>query len=617
MDNRFGFKDLILFLLLGVVIVVILLAMVQYDRQWQLLRTTNDLLTEQTTDLARIRRLLEQGVAFGSPTTQSSSAGADLAGFDRVLKSHNAPDFSLGDQVVDTFLAIPEKMTPLVGHDLASSIVQGYVLDSMCDRDPDTLEWIPRLAKSWKISDDQLTIDFELRRGITFSDGSPLTADDVVYTFDLIRDERIQAPAIRSYLNLLGTVTKIDDYHVRFVFKQPYFLSFETAAGMGIMSKSFYSAYTPEQFNDSTGLLIGTGPYRLDDPKSWRPEPGKPMSLVRNERYWGPTPSFNRMVWEVIENASARTTAFRNGDTDVYGGMDGGPTPDQYDQMCTDKELCARTEHWALPVPNEGFIYVGWNQKQGRDGKPTPFADVRVRRAMTMLTDRDSIVHDIMRGYASVITGPFSPLTPQADPAIKPWPYDVAAAEKQLGEAGYHREGDRLVGPDGNPLQFKIMYNSSNETRRRIASFLHDSYAKAGILADPEPVEWSVLLKRMDERQFDVYLGGWSGSLEFDAYQIFHSSQMAETGDDFVQFKDAALDKLIEQARATVDEKKRMPIWHQVDQMLHQDEPYTFLYIEKDLDFLDSRFKGVAVTKEGLNGTSEWYVPLKLQKYRD
>ena len=415
----------------------------------------------------------------------------------------------------------------------------------------------------------------------------------------------------------MKSVTKIDDDHVRFVFKEPYFLSFELAAATPIMPKAFYSKYSPEEFNRSTGLLMGSGPYRLDSPTDWRPVPGKPVVLVRNERYWGPAPSFNRCVWDIIENPAASNTAFRNGDTDMIDMITGGLTSEQFDQMCADKALVDRTQHYVTDDPTEGFIYVGWNQKQGRDGKPTPFADPRVRRAMTMLTDRDSIVKNIMRGYATPITGPFCPLTPQADKSIKPYPYDPQAALKLLAEAGYTTQGDRLVGPDGKPLEFKLMFNSSNEIRKHIASFLRDSYAKAGILVTPEPVEWSVMLKRLDEQQFDVYLGGWSGTIEFDAYQIFSTSQIDGTGDNFIQFSDPALDKVIEQARATVDESKRMPLWHQADRILHVDEPYTFLYLDKGMTFVAGRIHGLDVTKLGLNGTNEWYVPRDIQKYHN
>jgi peptide/nickel transport system substrate-binding protein len=617
MENRFGIKDFVLLLLVCVLIAMVWLAMVQYDRQWDLMRQTNNLLVEQTTDISHIRRLLEQGAGAGLATTNPSVGQAYMAGFEHVTASHSQPDYAEGDDLIDTFLATPTKLTPVIATDLGAIEVQGAVFDTLATQDSRTLKWIPRLAQSWKVSDDQLTIDFELRRGITFSDGSPLTADDVVFTFDFMRDPAIEDPEEKAYVDRLKKVEKVGDYEVRFIFGEPYFKSFETAALTPILSKAFYSKFSATDFNRSTGLVMGSGPYRLPDPESWRPQPGRPVVLVRNERYWGPTPAFNRLIWNVIENPMARTTAFRNGDTDLYGGQNGPPTPEQYDQMLKDKDLLARTQHWALESPTQGFFYIGWNEKQGRMGAPTPFADARVRKALTMLTDRDAIVRDIMRGYATVISGPFSTLLPQSDPSIKPWPYDPDGAMKLLAEAGFTRQGDRLICPDGQPFQFKLMFNNSSEIRRRIASYVRDAYAKAGILVDPEPTEWSVFIKRMDDRQFDAMIGGWAGTIEFDAYQIFHSSQMDGIGDDFVQFKDVNLDHAIEKARATVDDDKRALLWHDVHRLLHEDQPYTFLFIDKELDFLTNRIHGVEPTKLGLNPSEEWYVPLAIQKYHD
>jgi peptide/nickel transport system substrate-binding protein len=361
---------------------------------------------------------------------------------------------------------------------------------------------------------------------------------------------------------------------------------------------------------------MGSGPYRLPDPTSWRPAPGEPVVLVRNERYWGPKPSFDRVVWNVIEQPSARVTAFRNGDIDFLG-KDNPPTPEQYSQLSVDAQLAAHAHHWALTNPTEAWYYLGWNEKDGRDGKPTPFADARVRRAMTMLTDRAAILQNIVHGYGEVITGPFAPNTPQCDPAIQPWPYDVDAAEKLLADAGFHRNGDRMIGPDGQPFTFKLLYNSNSEPRRRIASFLHDAYAKLGIDAEPESAEWSVFQKRMDDRQFQVIIGAWGGTLEGDPFEELDTSEIDKTGENFIQFSDPKLDAAIALARSTMDPGKRMPLWHHVQQMIHDDQPYTYLFIYRELDIAQDRIHGAAPTKIlGLNGANpllEWYMPKSLQ----
>jgi peptide/nickel transport system substrate-binding protein len=612
MENRFGVKDLVLFLMVAVLIVLVVLGMVQYDRQWDLVRQTNEKLQQQTGDLARIRRLLEQGhlsvgAVGAAPTT--AEAPAD----ERVVKIHANPDYAPGDSVIDVFSVIPDKLTPLISTDQYSVWVQAYVLDALCDRDPNTFEWKPRVATSWKVSDDGLTIDFQLRRGITFSDGEPLTADDVVFTINWTLDERVEAPRMRVYLDKLAKVEKTGDYSVRFVFKEPYFKAFETAAGTQVMSRKFYSQFTPKQFNESTGLLIGSGPYRLPDPKNWRPEPGRPIELVRNERYWGEPPGLNKLVWRVIELPQARMTEFRNGGTDVFTR----PTPEQYDDMKKDPDFAPRIQQYAMDVVTAGYLYFGWNQKQA-DGKPSRFADARVRRAMTMLLDREAVIRDIVHGYATVSAGPFSHLSPQADPALKPLPFDPEQAQKLLAEAGCQRRGGTLYGPDGKEFRFQMSYPSAGEVTKRIVSYAKDAFARAGIIMDLVPSEWSVLLDKTKERKFDAVCMGWGGVIEEDPQQIFHSDSIKGTGDNFVQYSNKQLDELIDKARKTVNDEQRMKLWHQAERIIADDQPYTFICADWDLIALDKRFKGFEPTKTGLDGIAknEWYVPAPMQKYK-
>lgn len=612
MQNRFGVKDFFVFLLLAALICIVSLAIVQYDRQWEMIQQINRRINEQTGDLARINRMLAQGV----PTLgQPSSTGNAMAGFERILKAQSAPDYAQGGQLVLLSQATSPKITPLIATDaFAVDLWTGYLFDTLCNRDPDTLQWTPSLATSWKVSSDSLTIDFTLRRGITFSDGAPLTADDVVYTFDLLNNPQVEDPIMKVGADRLDHVEKVDDYHVRFVFKEPYYKSFELASSTPIMSKAFYSKYSIKDFNESTGLVMGSGPYRMPDPTSWRPEPGQPVVVVRNERYWGPAPSFDRVVWNVIEQPAARITAFRNGDLDFLG-QDDPPTPEQFAQLSNDPQVVAHTHHWALTNPTEAFYFLAWNQKQGRDGPPTAFADARVRKAMTLLTDRQAILQAIIHGYGTETTSPFAPDTPQCDPSIKPWPYDPVEAEKLLAEAGFHRQGDQMVGPDGKPLAFKILYNTNSEPRRRIASFLHDAYAKLGIDAEPENAEWSVFQQRLDDRQYQVAIAALGGTLEGDPYEELDSSQISKTGLNWAQFSDPAMDKAISVARSTVDDAKRMPLWHKVHRMIHDQQPYTYLFIYKELDFARDRVHGLSPTKyAGLNPTNEWYIPKALQK---
>ncbi|MCC7147249.1 MAG: peptide-binding protein [Phycisphaeraceae bacterium] len=631
MENRFGLRDLVVCFLLLCLITLVVLAMFQFDRQWQRINAVDNVLGEHTRDLARIRSLLEQAPAPGSvptranslpsdsapgsaggysPTTAPSAAATPRDPFDRVRAAQKMPGYALGDHYVTNFSVVPDRLTPLVSVDGYSSDVQSYVQESLADRDPDTLAWRPVLSTGWRISPDGLRIEFDVRYGVTFSDGEPFSADDVVYTFNLIMNPQIEAPRLRAYYQKIQAVEKLDDDTVVFIFKEPYFKAFEFAGGMPIMPKHFYEKYTPTEFNQSTGLLMGTGPYRLADPTSWRPEPGKPIELVRNDRYWGQPPPFDKVVWRIIENDAARLTTFTNGETDDFTA-----TPEQYLTLQKDQQLLSRTTHFEYFSPVYGYIYIGWNQR--RNGQPTPFADVRVRRAMTMLTDRQRVIDEAYYGYGRVVTGPFTPGTPQADDTIKPWPFDPDAAKTLLKEAGYFdRNGDGVIdGPDGKPFEIELSYPSTSETYNRVVLFLKDTYAKAGIVLKPNPLEWSVLLQRIEQRQFTAISLRWGGVIETDPYQIFHSSQIAGTGDNVISYANPQLDALIDQARATVDDAKRMAIWHQVHRILHDDQPYTFMIGPKSLIFFDKRIHNIQMTRNGLNSITDWFVPANERKW--
>jgi len=646
MENRFGVRDLIHVVLLLAVIVLIGVSIFQVDRQWDVMEKLNRQMQSQTEnlvnltreqqrqasnpqilelkeELTRLRETLERGVvvsgAAGDTTSGQSTAATQPASNDgiewgpivgrnvdpfaraKAIKANS--DYSDNDNFVDIFAVTPDKLTPWISTDAYASMVQARVIESLAQRNPETLEWEPLVAQWWRVSKDGLHIEFEIRRGVNFSDGVELTADDVVFTFEWMMHPDLATPRLKAYYQKIKSVTKVGPYRVRFSYDEPYFKSFELAAGMDILPKHFYSKYTPRQFNESTGLLLGSGPYRLETPDGWRPEPGKPIISVRNERYWGESAPYRRLIWRVIQQDSTRLTAFRNGEIDNFVA-----TPEQYLTMLKDQELLDKTHRFEFQRPTSGYRYLAWVQK--KSGVATPFADVRIRRAMTMLIDRDAICRDIYHGYAQTVSGPFSAQTRQANPNIKPWPFDPQQAARLLAEAGYaskNRDGV-LVNADGKPLTFKLSYPNGSEPLKRMAVYIKDNLARAGVLVDDDPLEWNVLLERLKNRELDAYIIGWTGNLEGDPYQIFHSSQI-EKGDNTISYANPELDRLIDEARKTIDEDKRMAIWHQVHQILHDDQPYTFLMTSKVLFFADKRFKNIRTIRTGITDILEWYVP--------
>lgn len=642
MENRFGVKDFFLFLLLGALIVVTFLAMWQYDRQWDDMRRISASLEEQSRTLREIRNTLQRGV----PTTGGGTAwgqGDESAprhentAFARLARVHAEPDFAMGDRVVDAFGGGVAKLTPLLSGDASASTVQGYVIESLCERDPETLEWLGLLATDWNVTDQSqayhdfvaqqeqaglsaeqiaehpdlpapLIIDFNLRPDVRFADGVPMDADDVVFTFNFIMDERIDAPRHRAYLRRIGSVEKTGDHSVRFTFTEPYFEAFSLAAGFMVLPEHFYGKFSVQEFNQSVGFLFGSGPYRMVDPMGWKP--GMLIELRRNDQYWGLAPAFNRLVFREITNDVARLTAFRNGDVDIFGAF-----PEQYREMVQDTDLTARTQHYEYQNSVGGYRHIAWNQQRG--GEPSFFADKRVRQALTMLIDRDRLIEEIMLGYGVKSTGPFNPSSEQYNSEVQAWPFDVSRARALLNEAGFADQDNDgvLEDPRGRRFAFRLTYPSGNPNYEAMVFAIRDAYARAGIVVEPDPLEWSVFTTRLQNKDFDAITLAWTSGIETDIFQMFHSSQAMAGGDNFISYHSEELDKLIDTARITIDEEARMPLWRQAHEVLHEDQPYTFLFFPKSLIFLDKRFKNVQITNLGMNARTEWYVPATEQRY--
>jgi len=619
MGNRFGVKDLLLYLFLSVILVSVWLAMVQVDRQWELISLAQEQLETQGRDIAEIRRKVQNGVVMGA----SSSGGATEAagGFARALAAREELDFARGDWLVDYFPDNLQTLTPILSSDTYATQVQQRVLDTLITRDPETLKWLPLVAESWQISDDGLTIRFKIRPGVVFADGEPLTAEDVAFTHRMVMDERVAGPRWRAFFSRIREVT-VEGNDAVFHYEEPYFGSFELAGTMPILAEHFYAPYldsveTAEEFNRSTGLLFGSGPYRLQDPKSWTPD--QTVELVRNDRYWGPVQGpFNRIVYKVIQNDAALLTEFRNGDIDIYRAR-----PLDYRELKSDPEVEKHARSLEYYDARGGYVYVAWNQKL--NGEPTRFADKRVRQAMTYLTDRQRIADEVMLGYAKPANGPFNPQGEQINPDVETREFNVEKARELLAEAGYlDRDGDGVLeAEDGEPFEFTFSYPSGSDDFKRIVLLLKDLYVRAGIILNPEPTDWPLMLKALDDKTFEAISLGWTSGFEIDLYQFFHSDQTQPGGDNFMSYESPEMDALIDEARQSMDKDLRMQLWRQAHELLWEDQPYTFLLWRARLDFFDNRLHNIQRVTAGVNWPGlwrmpgEWYVPAPLQKYGD
>lgn len=488
----------------------------------------------------------------------------------------------------------PQTLNPIVHKDASQSIVNNYVFEALITRDPDTLEWMPELSDRWETSEDGKTITFHIDPRATFSDGKPVTADDVVFTIDTIMNPDIDAANLRSYYEDMERCEKVDARTVRFIWKKTYFKSFEVSGAFApIIPRHFYRFKDPKEFNDINDRLVGTGPYTFE---KWTT--GQQIVLLRNENYWKQPHAFDRVTFRMIIEPQAYVQAF------LAGGLDYiAVRPEWWVKLKKDPRA-GKDFQMLRYQPPAGYRYIGWNSAR------PPFNDRRVRRAMTHLVWREQLVKYLLYDIARVTTGPFWTGSKQYNRAIKPWAFDRTEALRLLKEAGWEdRDDDGWVeNPGGERLEFEISMPSGLPVYRDMARILAEEFHRVGVDMNVRFYEWSVFITKLDNRDFDAVTLAWTGTVEGDPNQIWHSNQIEGRGHNFIGFRNAEADRLIELARATLDEDQRNALYHEFHRVLHQEQPYTFLWTSDALAMVSGRLKNVKVHRLGLY-PYEWWIP--------
>ncbi len=580
MNGRSGLVTFFLFVLLLVMILLQVLSMMQSDRLYERL----NLLLERLSSSGSVRIAQEK-----RETERDDLPGEEYPGDE-------------GDWLIWCLSIEPATLNEL--HDSGGMgtrwITSGNIFESLLEYNPDEYELRGLLAESWEVSDDGMEIYFKIREGAHFSDGRPVTADDVIFTFETIRNPGIDAASAANYYRDFDRVEKISEREVKFFMKQIYFKSLEFVGGMPIFPKHTYDYNDPSEFNKHITDPVGSGPYVFE-----RWDVGRQVVLTRNKNYWGRKPKIKKVVFKIITNDTAAVQALRAGEVDFLR-----PLPDQYTELSNAPEFVKKFYCLSYWTPGSGYFWAGWNQS-----RPF-FKDRRVRLAMTHIIDREMICSHLLKNPDALVpTGNFYIFGPQSNPDIKPWPYDPQRAKELLDEAGWiDSNGDGIRDKDGVAFRFSYMIVGGTYLHEQIAKLVKDEAAKVGIEVNIDPYEWSVFIQRVQDRQFDAVNLAWHGGLAQDPYQIWHSSQI-KGGSNYVGFNVPEADAIMEEARRTLDEEKRNKLYHRFHRIIHDEQPYTFIYTRPEQRFLDRRFENVIIHKLGLYGY-EWYVPKEKQKYK-
>ncbi|HOE66354.1 MAG TPA: peptide-binding protein [Candidatus Hydrogenedentes bacterium] len=542
-------------------------------------------------------------LACGGPPKQPASVplpneNGPVAGAPQSSEAEEPVD---GDCLVARLPSDMPTLNPLTSTDAYGGAILGLVFDTLIERDNTTFEPKPCVAESWEVTPDHLGYTFKLRPGVVFSDGQPLTANDVKFTFDTLKDPAVDAAHLRNYYDNVVSCEVPDPLTVKFTCKEPYFKTLVMLGELPILPQHIYGQ---GDFNShpNNRKPIGSGLYTLE---SW--ETGLQLTLIRNEKYWGKKPHITKRVYKIITDELAALQVLNKRQLDVIGLAPDKMLPENWTTQTNAPEFLEKFDRYSYYAPSHN--YIGWNLR-----KPL-FEDKMVRRALTMLLDRETILQTVFRGLGVVVSGNFYVNGPEYDPSLNPWPFDPAHAKTILAQAGWaDTNNDGVLDKNSAPFAFELLFPSGIPEYEQLATVYQEELKKAGISMTIRPLEWATFVDSVHNQRFDACMMGWQLGIDPDPYQIWHSSQ-AEKGSNYIGFVNDEADKIIEDARKEFDRDKRVAMYRRIHQIQHEEQPYTFLFCTKWLMVLDKRFHGVTMYPLGAD-TREWWVPVALQRYK-
>lgn len=549
-----------------------------------------------------------------------------------------------GDWIIKQEMSDAEKLNPTVTNDATAQGIYLYIFESLLSVDRTTYVLKPLIAKSLPVvSDDHLTYTFDLKENVIFSDGVPLTGEDVIFTMKTIKNPFTDAQATRNYFADLKSVELVDGnkYKVRFNMSKPYFRAVFSIGDMSITprhildkdgmndkftwedfeaaQKTFDAKKFPEmqkyadflnseEVSREKKYVIGSGPYILD---KWTT--GQSITLSRSNNYWNKSeiPNFpNKLIFKTIKDQNAAVVAAKNKETDymeVIQPIDFVENVKNPEQFNLRKAL----------VTEPAYNYISWNNQH------PIFSDKKVRWAMAYAIDRRSIIDKIVYGMGTPIQSHIFIKSRFHNSDLPEIPYDLNKAKQLLLEAGWKdTDGDGIIDKiiEGKKTDFRFTFtNNTNPKRKKVILILIEQLKQLGIEASIQEYEWSVFLDKIKKHQFDTCFAGWQLTVTpDDPYQIWHSSQATGEGSNHFSYINPESDKLLEENRMEFDDNKRMEILKKWQKIIYDDQPVTFLWSEPSRYLYSDRYRNTRwYSYPDSPLLNEWWVQSSKQMYKN
>ncbi len=567
-----------------------------------------------------------------SANAAKSAGNTEGADFVKAVEPPSKPG-KYGGTLTDSSLGDPKTFNLWVSAEASSSDAVGQLYDALLARNPYTQEWEGHLAELPKISADNLTWTFTLKPDLKWSDGQPITADDIIFTLDAVYDEKVQtnmregmlldAPDGKGGFKRVPLVyKKIDARIVEFKFPAPYapareILSFPIAPKHKLYSSWKSGQPTKTQFNSTWGVnvdvkeLVSSGPWLLDSYV-----PGQRLVYKRNPNYWKKgvdgkaLPYLDRYVTLIVPDKNTLTLKFRAGDTDIteiqhtdYPSFKSGEKQGNY------------TTYDLGPSSTTNFISFNQNPRSVVAKKQPwlikAFRDTRFRQALAFAMNRQRIIDQVFVGLAQPLYGPQSPWNKQFyTDKIAQYPYDPAKAKTLLQEMGLKdSNGNGILELDGHDLKFNILTNVENNQRKIMVAIVADDFRKIGLGATFTTINANTMFGKMDTKPqqgqpyppFDwqaAMFGFTGGGVDpINGRNIWSSTGNLHTWYPYQEKPDTKwekeIDDIFREGAQEMDETKRKAMYDRWQQIVAEQQPLIYTVTPNSLAALRNKFGNI------------------------
>ena len=502
-----------------------------------------------------------------------------------------------GGTAILSLLQDIDSLNPFTSSSVSASEIQDLIFPRLYVEEADYYNgpptFTPNIAAGPPVpGDDGLSLTITLRE-CYWSDGKPITGKDVRFSWQAGKNKDV-AWVSRSIVDPITDV-EVDPqdprkFTVRYAKKYPYqqmdINDVQIIPMHSFGTVPFNKWQTHGQWLEQA--KVAGGPWMLGGYK-----PNEEITLVRNPKYWvKDQPYLEKAVFRIFGDMRPLMTALLAGDIDFMNSV----TPKDVKRVLEAGHLRLYT------YLSRVFGYIGWNCRKW------PFDDHRVRQAMSHAIDRENIVDSIFYGYAKVAGPNIISSMWASKKDLEPYEYDPDRAEELLQEAGWKKNSEGIYEKDGKPFKFTLVTNAGNPPRKQICEYTQANLREIGVQCDIELKDFNLMSTQLKKHAYQAWCAAWSIATKVDMKPTWHSSS-TNKGYNYCDYRNQRIDEIIENARYMADFKKALPLWHEFQDILYKDQPYTMVYEPRGLVAVNKKFVNVKVNAlRYLANLHEWWI---------